>query len=331
MVDSDITAVVKQVMPAMVSIGNEFTEEYSYFGQKFQQEAQAAGSGIIVGENDTELLIVTNYHVIENADKLTVTFLDNSQAEAQLKGTNAAMDLAVLAVPLSDIGQETRAQLVIAELGDSDNLQLGEPVIAIGNALGYGQSVTNGIISALDREVELSNGNTGTFIQTNAAINPGNSGGALLNISGQVIGINSNKIGGETIEGMGYAIPISAAKPIISELMQKSTKTKVADSEVGYMGIQPATVTSEISKMYGMPQGVYITNVLEGTPAAEAGLMSGDIITAIDGSTVTSYEEMQKEMLYHAAGTTIELTVQRMGNNGYQEMTFELTLATRAN
>ena len=330
-VDSDITGVVKKVMPAMVSIGNEFTEEYSYFGQRFQQEAQAAGSGIIVGENDTELLIVTNYHVIENADKLTVTFLDSSEAEAQLKGTNAAMDLAVLAVPLSDIGQETRAQLVIADLGDSDELQLGEPVIAIGNALGYGQSVTNGIISALDREVELSNGNTGTFIQTNAAINPGNSGGALLNIDGQVIGINSNKIGGETIEGMGYAIPISAAKPIISELMQKSTKTKVADSEVGYMGIQPATVTSEISQMYGMPQGVYVTNVLEGTPAAQAGLLNGDIITAIDGSTVTSYEEMQKEMLYHAAGTTIELTVQRMGSNGYEEMTFELTLATRAN
>lgn len=331
MVDTDITKVVEEVMPAMVSIGNEFKEEYSYFGQTFSQEAEAAGSGIIVGKNDTELLVVTNYHVVEKADRLTVTFIDNAEADAQLKGTDASMDLAVLAVPLEELSQETLAKVVIAELGDSESLQLGEPVIAIGNALGYGQSVTNGIVSALNREVELSNGMTGTFIQTNAAINPGNSGGALLNLKGEVIGINSNKISSDVIEGMGYAIPISAAKPIITELMLKETKTKVDEGDVGYIGFQPATVTSEISEMYGMPQGVYITRVIEGSPAEKAGLAKGDIITAIDGSTVTSYEDLQEEMQYHASGSTIEITVQRNSVGGYEEMTFSVTLSSRSN
>ena len=331
MVDTDITGVVESVMPAMVSIGNEYKEEYSYFGQTFSQEAESAGSGIIVGENDTELLVVTNYHVVEKADKLTVTFIDNTVADAQLKGTDASMDLAVLAVPLDSLSQETLAQVVVAELGDSESLQLGEPVIAIGNALGYGQSVTNGIVSALNREIQLSNGSTGTFIQTNAAINPGNSGGALLNLKGEVVGINSNKLGGDVIEGMGYAIPISAAKPIISELMLKETKTKVDSNDVGYIGFQPATVTPEISQMYGMPQGVYITRIIEGSPAEKAGLAKGDIITAIDGNTVTSYEDLQEEMQYHASGTTIEITIQRNTVDGYQEMKFNVTLSSRSN
>lgn len=331
MVDTDITRVVESVMPAMVSIGNEYREEYSYFGQTFSQEAESAGSGIIVGENDTELLVVTNYHVVEKADKLTVTFIDNTVADAQLKGTDASMDLAVLAVPLDSLSQETLAQVVVAELGDSESLQLGEPVIAIGNALGYGQSVTNGIVSALNREIQLSNGSTGTFIQTNAAINPGNSGGALLNLKGEVVGINSNKLGGDVIEGMGYAIPISAAKPIISELMLKETKTKVDSNDVGYIGFQPATVTPEISQMYGMPQGVYITRIIEGSPAEKAGLAKGDIITAIDGNTVTSYEDLQEEMQYHASGTTIEITIQRNTVDGYQEMKFNVTLSSRSN
>lgn len=328
-VDSDITSVVKKVMPSMVSIGNEFTEQYSYFGQSFEQEEKAAGSGIIVGENDTELLLVTNYHVIADADKLTVTFIDETEAEAQLKGSDASMDLAVLAVPLSQLSEETRSKISVAQLGDSESLQLGEPVIAIGNALGYGQSVTNGIVSALNREVLLSNGNTGTFIQTNAAINPGNSGGALLNINGEVIGINSNKLGGDIVEGMGYAIPISTAKPIIAELMLKETKTKVEADEVGYIGIQPATVTAEISQMYGMPQGVYITQVIEGSPAASTGLAKGDIITEIDGSTITSYEDLQEEMQYHAKGATVSITVQRPSTDGYQEMEFDITLGSR--
>ena len=331
MVDTDITSVVKEVMPAMVSIGNEYQERYSYFGQTFSQDAMAAGSGIIVGENDTELLVVTNYHVIEDADRLTVTFIDKTEAQAQLKGSNAGMDLAVLAVPLSELSEETLSQVTIAELGDSDSLNLGEPVIAIGNALGYGQSVTNGIVSALDREITLSNGQTGTFVQTNAAINPGNSGGALLNIEGKVIGINSNKISSNTIEGMGYAIPISAAKPIIVDLMLKETKIKVAEGDIGYIGIRPATVTEEISQMYGMPQGVYIREVFEDTAASVAGLAPGDIITEIDGTAIESYEDLQEEMQFHASGSTVDITVQRPSVNGYQEMTFSVTLGNRSN
>lgn len=329
MVDTDITSVVKEVMPAMVSIGNEYHEEYSYFGRTFSQPAEAAGSGIVVGKNDAELLVVTNYHVIQDADRLTVTFIDNAEVDAQLKGTNASMDLAVLAVPLDKLSQETLAQVVVAKMGDSDHLNLGEPVIAIGNALGYGQSVTNGIVSALNREVELDAGMSGTFIQTNAAINPGNSGGALLNLSGEVIGINSNKIGGDVIEGMGYAIPISAAEPIISELMLKETKLKVSEDQVGYIGIQPATVTNEIAQMYGMPKGVYISQVMEGAPAQLAGLAQGDIITEIEGTTILSYEDLQEEMQYHAVGSTIEITVQRNTVSGYQEMVFEVTLGSR--
>lgn len=331
MVDTDITAVVKEVMPAMVSIGNEYHQEYSYFGHTFSQNAEAAGSGIIVGKNDSELLVVTNYHVVEDSDRLTVTFIDNAEADAQLKGTDSGMDIAVLAVPLNELSQETLAQVVIAKMGDSDRLNLGEPVIAIGNALGYGQSVTNGIVSALDRELELDAGVTGTFIQTNAAINPGNSGGALLNLKGEVIGINSNKIGGDVVEGMGYAIPISAAEPIITELMLKETKLKVSEDEVGYIGIQPATVTAEISQMYGMPKGVYVSQVIEGTPAQAAGLAQGDIITKIDGSSITSYDDLQEEMLYHAVGSSIEITVQRNTVDGYQEMVFTVVLGSRSN
>lgn len=331
LVDTDITAVVKEVMPAMVSIGNEYHEEYSYFGHTFSQNAEAAGSGIIVGMNDSELLVVTNYHVVEDSDRLTVTFIDNAEADAQLKGTDSGMDIAVLAVPLNELSQETLAQVVIAKLGDSDRLNLGEPVIAIGNALGYGQSVTNGIVSALDRELEPDAGVTGTFIQTNAAINPGNSGGALLNLNGEVIGINSNKIGGDVVEGMGYAIPISAAEPIITELMLKETKLKVSEDEVGYIGIQPATVTAEIAQMYGMPKGVYVSQVIEGTPAQAAGLAQGDIITKIDGSSITSYDDLQEEMLYHAAGSSIEITVQRNTVDGYQEMVFTIVLGSRSN
>lgn len=327
--DTGITTVVKQVMPSMVSIGNEFTERYSYFGQSFEQEEKAAGSGIVVGENEQELLIVTNYHVIANADKLTVTFIDNTESEAQLKGSDANMDLAVLAVPLSELSNETRNKVLVAKLGDSESLQLGEPVIAIGNALGYGQSVTNGIVSALNREIDLSDGQKGVFIQTNAAINPGNSGGALLNCKGEVIGINSNKLGGDIVEGMGYAIPISKAKPIISDLMTRKTKQKVKDEKIGYIGIQPATVTPDISMLYGMPQGVFITNVIEDTPAEEAGLHKGDIITHVEGTKITCFEELQEEMKYHAVGDTIEIQVQRNGMNGYEEKEFKVTLSER--
>ena len=233
---SDATDVVEKVMPAMVSIVNNYTQTTTYFGQPIEQDGTASGSGIIVGENDTELLIATNYHVIEDAKELLVHFIDDADVKAVVKGSDPDMDLAVIAVKLADMEQSTLDSVKIAKLGDSDSLKLGQSVIAIGNALGYGLSVTGGYVSALNREVELEDGSKGTFIQTDAAINPGNSGGALINMNGEVIGINSNKIGGTVVEGIGYAIPISAAEPILSDLMTYETREKVDDSQVGYLG-----------------------------------------------------------------------------------------------
>lgn len=326
---SDVSDVVSAVMPAVVSISNTYTERMSYFGQTLTSEAEASGSGIIVGKNDTELLIATNYHVIEDADKLKVQFVENSEVEASVKGTDPDMDLAVISVSLDSIQKSTLDQIVIATLGDSDALTVGEPAIAIGNSLGYGQSVTTGVISALNRDMELSDGSTGTFIQTDAAINPGNSGGALLNIKGEVIGINSNKIGGSVIEGMGYAIPISAASPIIAELMLKETKNKVAEDERGFLGISGISVTSEVSSAYGMPEGVYIAQVYDGTAASAAGLVKGDIITEFDGESVSSMEELQTILEYYAKGDTVEMTVMTVGNGGYHSRTVSITLGNK--
>lgn len=326
---SDVTDVVDKVMPSIVSINNHYTETISYFGQAMTSEGEGSGSGIIVGQNDSELLVVTNYHVIEGADSLTVKFVEDSEAEAFVKGTDADMDLAVIAIPLDSIDAGTLSQIAVATLGDSDSLTAGEPAIAIGNSLGYGQSVTTGVISALNRSIELSNGSNGTFIQTDAAINPGNSGGALLNIKGEVIGINSNKIGGSTIEGMGYAIPISAANPIIAELMLKETKNKVADDERGYLGISGITVTDEVVQTYGMPEGVYIVQVYDGTAAADAGLQKGDVITEFAGEKITSMDELQQELAFHAKGEQVEMTVMTVGNGGYETKTVTLTLGNK--
>lgn len=326
---SDVSDVVTAVMPAVVSISNTYTETMSYFGQSMSSEAVASGSGIIVGENDTELLIVTNYHVIEDADMLTVQFVEGSEAEASVKGTDADMDLAVIAVPLDDVSQTTLDQIAIATLGDSNDLKVGEPAIAIGNALGYGQSVTTGVISALNRDMELSDGSKGTFIQTDAAINPGNSGGALLNIKGEVIGINSNKIGGSVVEGMGYAIPISAASPIIADLMLRETKSKVAEEERGFLGISGISVTAEVASTYGMPEGVYIAQVYEGTAAAAAGLQKGDIINSFDGIKITSMDELQKLLEYYAKGDTVDLMVMTIGAGGYHSKTVTITLGNK--
>ena len=239
------------------------------------------------------------------------------------------MDLAVIAVSLNDLSDDTKNAITVATLGSSDDLKLGEPVIAIGNALGYGQSVTNGIVSALNREITLENGATGTFIQTNAAINPGNSGGALLNMNGEVIGINSNKIGGTAVEGMGYAIPITSASPIIADLMERQTRTKVAEDEVGYIGIFPQEVTSQISQMYNMPEGIYVVSVEEGSAAANAGIMKGDIITKFDGSSISSYSDLQKTLQYYAAGDSATITVQRPQNGEYVSIELNLTLGSR--
>ena len=328
-VESDVSDVVEKVMPAMVSIVNNFTETANVFGQQYTQEEAASGSGIIVGKTDDELLIVSNNHVVESADTLTVTFIDGSEAQAQVKGLDSDMDLAVIAVSLNDLSDDTKNAITVATLGSSDDLKLGEPVIAIGNALGYGQSVTNGIVSALNREITLENGFTGTFIQTNAAINPGNSGGALLNMNGEVIGINSNKIGGTTVEGMGYAIPITSASPIIADLMERQTRTKVAEDEVGYIGISLQEVTSQISQMYNMPECIYVVSVEEGSAAANAGIMKGDIITKFDGSSISSYSDLQKTLQYYAAGDSATITVQRPQNGEYVSVELNLTLGSR--
>ena len=335
-VESDVSDVVEKVMPAMVSIVNNFTETANVFGQQYTQEEAASGSGIIVGKTDDELLIVSNNHVVESADTLTVTFIDGSEAQAQVKGLDSDMDLAVIAVSLNDLSDDTKNAITVATLGSSDDLKLGEPVIAIGNALGYGQSVTNGIVSALNREITLENGSTGlengstgTFIQTNAAINPGNSGGALLNMNGEVIGINSNKIGGTAVEGMGYAIPITSASPIIADLMERQTRTKVAEDEVGYIGISQQEVISQISQMYNMPEGIYVVSVEEGSAAANAGIMKGDIITKFDGSSISSYSDLQKTLQYYAAGDSVTVTVQRPQNGEYVSIELNLTLGSR--
>lgn len=337
---TDVTDVVKAVMPSVVSVSNNYIEEYSYFGQRMTNEGTASGSGIIVGQNDDELLIVSNYHVVSGAQELVIQFVDGSQAQAQLKGSNEDMDLAVVAIPISELSADTLEAIDIAVLGDSDSLTVGEPAIAIGNALGYGQSVTTGVISAVDRVISLydsqdpyniGNDSTaaGTFIQTDAAINPGNSGGALLNMKGEVIGINSNKIGGTTIEGMGYAIPISSAKPIIEELMQKETRLTVSETNQGYLGISGITVVDEYAQMYGMPHGVFISQVNEGTGAANAGLARGDVITRLNEEEITSMEQLQKELKYYAAGDTVTLTVMKGTPAGYEAEEVEVTLSNK--
>ena len=323
---TDVTEVVANTMPSIVSINNNYTESATYFGQTYSEEATASGSGIIVGQSDTELLIATNYHVIEGADSLEVQFVDDSTAEAAVKGTDSDMDLAVIAVQLEDLTSDTLSAIKVATLGDSDALTVGEPAIAIGNALGYGQSVTTGVISAVNRTIELDDTSTGTFIQTDAAINPGNSGGALININGEVIGINSNKIGGTTIEGMGYAIPISVAQPIIEELMNEETKIKVDESEKGYIGISGVSVTSEVSEVYGLPSGVYVAQVTSGGGAEAAGIKEGDIITKFEGEEITSMDDLQKKLEYYAVGTTVSVTVMRAGSNGYEEQEYQVTL-----
>lgn len=328
---TDVTNVVEEVMPSVVSITNTSVITQSFWGQQFQSENQSSGSGIIVGENDTELLIVTNNHVISDSTELKIQFIDGSIADAKVKGTDANMDLAVIAVPLEALDSTTISNISIAVLGDSESLKVGEPAIAIGNALGYGQSVTTGVISALNRQIAMSEdgSTTGTLIQTDAAINPGNSGGALLNVRGEVVGINSNKIGGSTIEGMGYAIPISNAKPIIEELMNRETKDKVDAAKKGYLGISGLNVTIDVSTMYGMPEGVYVAQVYNGG-AYEAGIMKGDIITAFDGSSVRTMEDLQGYLDYYEIGEQVTVTIQRPNAGGYIEQKLVVTLGAAA-
>ena len=327
---TDVTQVVEAVMPACVSITNNFTQTVQdFWGQTYSQDETASGSGIIIGENEQELLIVTNNHVVDSTEQLYVQFIDGETVEAQVKGTDASADLAVVAVKLDTIADSTKQEICIARMGDSDSLKIGEPAIAIGNALGYGQSVTTGVISALNRKIESSNSEEGTsLIQTDAAINPGNSGGALLNMRGEVIGINSNKIGGSSIEGMGYAIPISTARPIIEDLMERQTRTKYSEEERGYLGISCINVTSDLSDNFSMPQGIFVAQVYSGTGAETAGLVRGNIVVAFDGVTVQDQEELTKQMQYYKAGESVEITIMVNSANGYQQKNVTVTLSS---
>lgn len=322
---SDIAEITKSAMPSVVSITNLTVQQVQdFFGGVREQKSTAVGSGIIIGQNEKELLIVTNNHVIEGSGNLTVSFIDEESVEANIKGTDANRDLAVLAVDLSQIKSSTMDQIAVATLGDSSKLQVGETTIAIGNALGYGQSVTTGIVSALNRELE---GFDGKLIQTDAAINPGNSGGALLNAKGEVIGINTIKVATDQVEGMGYAIPISDAQDIITNLMNQETKTKVTASERGYLGIQGVDVNEESAKMYNIPTGVYVSEVISGSGAEKAGLEKGMIITKLEGSSVSNMQTLKEQLQYYKAGDTVKVTVSVQGKDGgYGEREVSVTL-----
>lgn len=325
----DVTEVVKEAMPCVVSITNEFTAYDYWYDREYDEKAN--GSGIIVAQNDEELLIVTNYHVVEDNNNLYVQFTDDAEAMAYVKGKSPENDLAVVSVFLEDMSDDTLESIAIAALGDSDSLQVGEPAIAIGDSLGYGQSVTTGIISALNRDIfeEDAEIKQGYLIQTDAAINPGNSGGALLNVKGEVIGINSSKIADYVIEGMGYAIPISAAKPIIEDLMTKETRKKVSGDKRAFLGISGTDVTEDAIERYDMPEGAFVTGVVEDTAADEAGILKGDIITYIDDDEITGMDQLQAVLEYYAAGTEVEIVVMRQRDGEYKKHTIDVTLGAK--
>ena len=335
-VSSTITEVVEQAMPSMVAI-NTITENsmsvsnpffYYMFGDDYNQtyETSASGSGIIIAQNDTELLIVTNNHVVDDADTISVQFIDGESYDAKVKGTSADNDLAVIAVDLSTIKADTLGQIKVATLGSSDNLKLGEPAIAIGNSLGYGQSVTVGYISAVNREVQISD-RTMTLLQTDAAINPGNSGGALLNIKGEVIGINSAKYSDTSVEATGYAIPISDAEPIINDLMSEKY---VSDDDKVYLGIYGQDVPESYQERFGWPEGVYVSQVTTGSPASLAGLQSGDIITSINGKNTKTMEDLQSILEGCKVGDKITLNVTHTEQDGHLKTgTLTATLISR--
>ena len=327
---SDIATIAKNAMPSIVSITNMSVQEVqSFFGGTQQQESTSVGSGIIIGQTDSELLILTNNHVVEGNEKLTVSFVDNESVEANVKGTDSTKDLAVVAVKISDVKDSTMDEIAVATMGDSSKLEVGEQVIAIGNALGYGQSVTSGIVSATERTLDGYEG--GTLIQTDAAINPGNSGGALLNSNGEVIGINTAKVATDSVEGMGYAIPISDASDTIQNLMNQETKTKVSEAEQGYLRIQGVDVSDESAKMYNMPTGVYISDVVKNGGAQQAGLTKGSVITGLEGTTISDMNSLKEQLQYYRVGDKVKVTVQVPGNNGeYTEKTVEVTLGSKS-
>lgn len=335
-----VAEVAENAMPSVVTISTMSVEEMrSFFGGTQQYEVEGAGTGVIVGENDTELLIATNYHVVEGAQSLSVGFIDEESVEGQVKGTDADNDLAVVAVKLSDIPDETMSQIKIAAVGSSDELQLGDQVVAIGNALGYGQSVTSGYVSALNRDLTLTyqSGmtiNSTGLIQTDAAINEGNSGGALLNMKGELIGINEAKSSstsdGASVDNIGFAIPIDKAEESLQELMNLTTREKVDDSQAAYLGIRGGDVSAEVAELYGIPQGAVVSEVAENSPAEQAGLKKGDILTELDGRSIGSMEQLQDVLQYYAAGETVDIVVERADNGEYQEQTLSITLGAAA-
>ena len=330
-----VADVADTVMPSMVAITNtsiEKVQKYFFYGygQPQSNESVSKGSGIIIGQTDEELLVATNAHVVNDAETLTVTFNDDSSAEGYVKGSDTKNDLAVVGVKLSDISEETLAVIRVITIGDSDSIRIGEQVVAIGNALGYGQSVSSGYLSAKDRVIDTENGETEGLLQTDAAINPGNSGGALLNMAGELIGINSAKYAETRVEGMGFAIPVNYAIPILEKMMNAEVRTPVDDANASYLGIRGVAITEEASKYYGMPQGIYLQEVVEGSPAEKTGLIKGDVITAIGEVDVDSQEALASEMQYYAAGDEAVLTVYRTNEKGeYTERTITVTLGTR--
>ena len=358
-VTGSVASVAKTAMPTVVAITSVSIQEIPYyFGFGFssrstqQYSSEGSGSGIIVGENDDELLIATNNHVVSGATTLNVCFMGSDVVSAEqetaetaaddsadinvedavsakIKGTDESNDLAVIAVAKADIPQDTLSEIKIAQLDTSDDLEVGEQVVAIGNALGYGQSVTSGIVSATERTLDGYEG--GTLIQTDAAINPGNSGGALLNSNGEVIGINTAKVATDSVEGMGYAIPISDASDTIQNLMNQETKTKVSEAEQGYLGIQGVDVSDESAKMYNMPTGVYISDVVKNGGAQQAGLTKGSVITGLEGTTISDMNSLKEQLQYYRVGDKVKVTVQVPGNNGeYTEKTVEVTLGSKS-
>ena len=328
----DVSAIAKSAMPSVVAINNTMLyQSNNWWGMSQTYEVPSSGSGIIIGQNDEELLIATNNHVVEDSENLSVVFIDDTSVNASIKGTDADSDLAVIAVALKDIPEDTLSQISVAKLGDSDALEVGQGVVAIGNALGYGQSVTVGYVSALNREVKVDNTVTRNLLQTDAAINPGNSGGALLNMKGEVIGINAAKYSSTDVEGIGYAIPISKAQEILSTLMTQRTKNQtVAEGEEGYLGIQGLTVDDSMVKQQDMPAGVFVYGIIDGGAAANSDLRKRDIIVKFDGQSVKSMAALQDLLKYYKAGETVELGVKSLENGEYVDRTVTITLGTKA-
>lgn len=322
-----VAEIASQCKSSVVAITNQSVQEVQTMFGTMQQQSTGSGSGVIIGKNDTELLIATNNHVVSGAESLTVCFNDNKDAvfDAKIKGTDPNNDLAVIAIQLSDVSEDVLNSISIATLGDSTQMEVGDQVVAIGNALGFGQSVTTGIISAVDREVTIDD-TTATLLQTDAAINPGNSGGALFNMKGEVIGINSAKYASDEVEGMGFAIPMSKAQSIIENLMNQETRDKLT-SNYGFLNITGEDVSSEEAEKYNVPEGVYVSGTTDGGAAANAGIQRGDIITKLGNTTITTISQLKEELQYYKAGETVEVTIQRSSDGkGYQEQTLKVTL-----